>query len=158
MDCHLPGSSLHGICQAGILEWVAISFSRGSSWPRDQTRVSGIGRQFLYHWASRSKPRDNGGQKSLAGDSPWGRKESDTTWQLSNNHHSRTAAQLKPEISKCLYSGTPSICLWEISACTSVTRCIGRNWVFRSTSVDCSQLMGWINVMQWKLPILVVIN
>ena len=35
-----PGSSVHGIFQARILEWVAISFSRGSSWPRDWTRVS----------------------------------------------------------------------------------------------------------------------
>ena len=35
MDCSLPGSSIHGIFQARILEWVAISFSRGSSQPRD---------------------------------------------------------------------------------------------------------------------------
>ena len=37
MDCSLPGSSLHGILQARVLEWVAISFSRGSSRPRDRT-------------------------------------------------------------------------------------------------------------------------
>ena len=37
MDCGLPGSSIHGILQARILEWVAISFSKGSSWPRDWT-------------------------------------------------------------------------------------------------------------------------
>ena len=37
MDCSPPGSSLHGISQARILEWVAISLSRGSSWPRDPT-------------------------------------------------------------------------------------------------------------------------
>ena len=42
MDCSLPGSSVHGILQARVLEWVAISFSRGSSQPRDQTRVSCI--------------------------------------------------------------------------------------------------------------------
>ena len=47
MDCNLPGSSVHGILQAGILEWVATSFSRGSSPPRDRTRVSRIpGRHF----------------------------------------------------------------------------------------------------------------
>ena len=40
MDCSLPGSSVHGILQARILEWVAISFSRGSSPPRDQTFIS----------------------------------------------------------------------------------------------------------------------
>ena len=41
-DCNPPGSSVHGIFQARILEWVAISFSRGSSWPRDRTWVSHI--------------------------------------------------------------------------------------------------------------------
>ena len=47
MDCSPPGSSIHGIFQARILEWVAISFSRGSSRPRDQTQVSCIaGRRF----------------------------------------------------------------------------------------------------------------
>ena len=40
MDCSPPGSSVCGILQAGILEWVAISYSRGSSQPRDQTPVS----------------------------------------------------------------------------------------------------------------------
>ena len=40
--CGLPGSSIHGILQARILEWVAISFSRGSSWRRDRTHVSCI--------------------------------------------------------------------------------------------------------------------
>ena len=48
MDCSPPGSSVHGILQARILEWVAISFSRGSSQPRDQTWVSCIaGRRFI---------------------------------------------------------------------------------------------------------------
>ena len=42
MDCSLPGSSVHGIFQARVLEWVAISFSRESSQPRDWTRVSRI--------------------------------------------------------------------------------------------------------------------
>ena len=52
MDCSPPGSSVHGSLQAGILERVAISFSRGSSQTRDQTHVSCvscIGRQTLYH-------------------------------------------------------------------------------------------------------------
>ena len=53
MDCSLPGSSVHGIFQARILEWVAISFSRGSSWSRDQAWVSCVGRWILYHWDTR---------------------------------------------------------------------------------------------------------
>ena len=53
MDCSPPGSSVHGIFQGRVLEWVAISFSRGSSWPRNQTWVSCIvGRRFTV-WATR---------------------------------------------------------------------------------------------------------
>ena len=48
MDCNLPGS-IHGILQARILEWVAISFSKGSSRPRDRTRISRIaGSRFTF--------------------------------------------------------------------------------------------------------------
>ena len=47
MDCSLPGFSIHGIFQASVLEWVAISFSRGSCWPRNRTGASCIaGRCF----------------------------------------------------------------------------------------------------------------
>ena len=53
LDCSPPGASVHGILHARILEWVAISFSRGSSWPRDQTQVSCICRQVVYHWVTR---------------------------------------------------------------------------------------------------------
>ena len=56
LDCSPPGPSVHGIHQAWILQWVAISFSRGSSLPRDRTCtscISGNGRQLLYHWATR---------------------------------------------------------------------------------------------------------
>ena len=52
MDCIMHGSSVYGLLQARILEWFAISFSRGSSLPRDHTLVSYvscIGRQILYH-------------------------------------------------------------------------------------------------------------
>ena len=53
MDWSLPGSSVHGIFQARVLEWVAISFSRGSSQPRARTRVSrSVGRHFTV-WATR---------------------------------------------------------------------------------------------------------
>ena len=46
MDCSLPGSSVHGILQARTLEWIAMSFSRGSFQPRDQTRISYAGGFF----------------------------------------------------------------------------------------------------------------
>ena len=63
MDCGPPGSSIHGLFQARVLEWVAISFSRAFSWPRDQTQVSRTaGRRFIV-WATREAPtgRHRGG-------------------------------------------------------------------------------------------------
>ena len=53
MDFSLPGSSIHGIFQARILEWVAISFSRGTSRPRDWTQVSCIVGRRLTVWVTR---------------------------------------------------------------------------------------------------------
>ena len=53
MNCSPPGSSVHGILQARILEWVTIPFSRGSSWSRDQTRISCFIGRFFTNWATR---------------------------------------------------------------------------------------------------------
>ena len=57
MDCSPLGSSVRGILQARILEWAAISSSRGSSWPRNRTCVSCIVRRILYHWATSETPQ-----------------------------------------------------------------------------------------------------
>ena len=56
MDCSLPGSFVHGILQARILERVAIPFSRASSQPRDQIHIS-CSRQILYHMSHQGSPR-----------------------------------------------------------------------------------------------------
>ena len=88
MDCSPPGSSVHGILQARILEWVAISFSRGSSQTTDGTRVSWIAGRFFIVWASRGayyywfimkatiqeQPNpieEMQGQGTVAGELPW---------------------------------------------------------------------------------------
>ena len=52
MDCRPPGFFVHGISQARTLEWVTISFSGGSSWLRNLTGISCLGRWILYHWAT----------------------------------------------------------------------------------------------------------
>ena len=59
--CSPPGSSVDGILQARILKWVGIPFSRGYSWPRDQTRVSCIEGRFFTIWATRESPRTHKG-------------------------------------------------------------------------------------------------
>ena len=56
VDCSQPGSSVHGILQASILEWVAISFSRRSSRLRDWSQVSCTGRRILYHLRHQGSP------------------------------------------------------------------------------------------------------
>ena len=61
MDCSLPDSSIHGIIQTRMLSWVAIPFSRGSSWPRDQARISCIASDSLLS----EPPREPGVQKCL---------------------------------------------------------------------------------------------
>ena len=57
LDCSPPGSSIHGILQARLLEWVAMPSSRGSSQARDRTRVSCIAGGFFTRWAIRDAPR-----------------------------------------------------------------------------------------------------
>ena len=54
--CNQPGPSVHGILQARILEWVAIPFSRRSSWPRDQTQTFCIASRFFTIWPTREAP------------------------------------------------------------------------------------------------------
>ena len=56
MNYSPPSSSVHGILQARILEWVAVPFSRGSSWPRNRTWVSCIEGRFFNNWAIREAP------------------------------------------------------------------------------------------------------
>ena len=57
MDCSLPGSSVHGIFQARVLEWGAIAFSRGFSWPRDWTQVFRLAGRSFTVWATREVPK-----------------------------------------------------------------------------------------------------
>ena len=94
VDSSRPGSSVHGIFQARILEWVAISSSKGSFWPRDWTIVSCvscIGRQILYYWATREDPQVNMQDSNLTAHSQWdipkGQKGEKKTLQWIFNNH-----------------------------------------------------------------------
>ena len=58
VDCSPPCSSVHGIFQARVLEWVAIFFSRGSSLPRDRTQVSRIVSKMLYRLSHQGSPKE----------------------------------------------------------------------------------------------------
>ena len=83
MDCSLPGSSVYGILQTGILEWVAMLFSRGSSQPRDRTCISHI--SCISTWVRACQvalvvknPPANAGDIRDSGSIPWVRK---ITWR-----------------------------------------------------------------------------
>ena len=67
MDCSLPCSSVHGIFQAIVLEWIAISFSKGSSWPRDQTQVPHIVDRRFYYLSHQGSLHHAGLDKAQAG-------------------------------------------------------------------------------------------
>ena len=78
----LPGSSVHELLQASILEWVAMLSSGGSSWPRDRIWVSSIsctGRWVLYHWRYLGSPSNTLGVIIYQG---FGKKKSYWTWFL----------------------------------------------------------------------------
>ena len=74
MDCSLPDSSVHGILQARILEWIAISFSRGFSWPRNWTWVSCI-----------AGPTEKMKPVNSKGNQPWIFHQKDWCWSWSSN-------------------------------------------------------------------------
>ena len=69
-DWSPPGFSVHRIFQAKIVEWVAVSYSRASSRPRDWTCVSCVGREILYHWAH-SESESEVAQLCLTLCDPW---------------------------------------------------------------------------------------
>ena len=93
VDGSPPDSSVHGILQARILEWVAISFSRASSQPRAQTQVSHISGKFFTVWASREANRGWS----------WGGGWQKTKWKRSlvYQHHGRAYT-----IASCGHSAT----------------------------------------------------
>ena len=83
MDCSPLGSPVHGISQARILEWVSVSFSRGSSWPRDRTWVSCTGGRVLYDWASE-------GEKDLKRKTASWKQREKTNQQTTTTKHTIT--------------------------------------------------------------------
>ena len=109
MDYSLPGSSFRGILQARVLEWVVISFSRGSSQPRDWTRVSHIPGRCFNLWATREAHQGLGFIKCLL-----------ALWLASITRIFRTAAashELSPrDMHFCLLGLEPSTVMWPVLA------------------------------------------
>ena len=66
MDCSSPGSSVHGILQARVLDEGCDFLLRGPSWPRQRTRVSSVSSQMLYHWATWQSPASEESAESFS--------------------------------------------------------------------------------------------
>ena len=127
MDCGPPGSSVHGIFHYSprIVEWVDISFSRESSWSRDQTQVSCIsctGRWTLYHWATREVPELELGSRfpktpvlvPVDLEPIWERMEELRVWYHRVSFHAFLGSCTRIEIWvswKCLWVGITNLCL-----------------------------------------------
>ena len=79
MDCSPPGSSIHEVSQVRMLEWIAISTSKGSSQPRDWTWVFCISQQVLYHWATKEAQ----GKRITHQQIPWKKWECMCLWERS---------------------------------------------------------------------------
>ena len=96
MNYSLPGSSVHGILQARILEWIAIPFSRGSAQPRDLTQVSSIAGKFFTVWAmtpiANKKLKK---KKSKLGSQEQERVSFWLTFAVSDSTHKKASAQGK---------------------------------------------------------------
>ena len=84
MDCRLPGSSVHRILQARILEWIAMLSSRGSSQPRDWTQVSHTAGRFFTVWATRKAQHQCLWPLNLLGTPAWegGQGKHTSEWAL----------------------------------------------------------------------------
>ena len=86
--CSPPGSAVHGNSQARILGWIAISFSKGFSRPRDWAHASCIGRQILYHWANR-------GSFNISKWSEKNQKKNDISWYVKIIQNSNFGVPIK---------------------------------------------------------------
>ena len=101
MGCNLPGSSVHGILQARILEWVAMPSSRGSSQPRDRTHVSCIGRWVLHPLSHLGSPAPSHSSANTLLSWGTGQKTSLSACILEEHERGKRLPSSDPESSNC---------------------------------------------------------
>ena len=117
MDYSPSGSSVHGILQARIVEGVAISFSRGSSRPRDQMHVSWIVRWIIYHWATWEVPCGGSWVQNLqGGPAGWRPREEPTQFNSSSKAFWGENSLFSGEDSLEFYSSPHT--LWNVTCFT----------------------------------------
>ena len=119
MNCSPSGSSVHGILRARILEWVAISSSRGSSWPRDRTHISYV--SYTGKWVLHHK-RHVGSPVSVVQFLP---KKGGILWRSSRGEVSITFPAFPPRLLNCNFPSPPSDLPWKVDSELPNSRLIG---------------------------------
>ena len=144
VGCSLPGSSLHGILQARILEWVAISFSRGYSWPRDRTWVSCIAGRLFTIWATREAPKGKIGRFNEDAVSVSSSHLSRTWQQLCNP----SACQLFPPACQLFPPASDFALLSLIMDLVTTRRGWGGSWWQQASSCKATSLSKIITIFK----------
>ena len=145
MDYNLPGSSVHGILQARILEWVAIPLPRGSSWPRDWIPVSCIAGRFFTIWATREALLcPDGRTEAHAGGSLATRCEHCLPWDWTSDWITMV---LKQSPSEALPVGQTA-CIFPTCLSGSVS---GHIWLLTDYGASSKGLVGlrFLSLLHW---------
>ena len=161
MDCSLPGSSVHGISQTRILEKVAISFSRGSLWPSDQTHISCTSllhcRRILYHWPTREAfciyyTQANNLQKIIEKHIKWLKHKEPLYLQLISKKIFFKNVHISFKILKCFKSLFQQIGFWEYSLISSKQDSVKWSCSVVSDSLQSHELYPTRLLHPWNFP------
>ena len=137
MDCSPPDSLVHGILQARILEWVATSFSRGSSQPRDRTQVSCIAGRHFNLWATREAWYNNRRVSSSS------RRNNA---KCACNRASKTMKQKQIKLKSEIYKLTVTV--WEVNSPVLVMGRTKRQKMRIDITITGSFVCAWSNILR----------
>ena len=148
MDCSLPGSSVHGIFQARILEWVAMSSSRASSWSRDQTWVSRMAGRCFTVWAWPG--RLHGERPPATAQSSVNKNKINIDWVLTLSGKGLSILQIRLLLSsqwpcgvKIWRQGLHWLSEWEFKHLVQITEPVCAETTMRTPSLPASQAAGY---------------
>ena len=148
--CYLPGAKLWWIFWAGVLEWVAVSFSKESSQPRDWTWVSCIVDRWFTVWVTREVLNYGGGNEEMVTSlkRPHACTATDCAPDPAAGHHWPTPRWRLPNIQRQVSCGVtvPSSLVLALRVCCALQECISQSYVS-----SCSSMVGLMAILQEDL-------